>query len=99
MKPSVIPLTALALAALPIVTVAAGDDQLEEIVVTAQKRSERLQDVPAAITAVSGDALNELHLQGNADLARSVPKGMKWKLRANVGDRLRWYELPEEVGH
>jgi hypothetical protein len=33
------------------------------------------------------------------DLARSVPKGMKWKLRANVGDRLRWYELPEEVGH
>ena len=33
------------------------------------------------------------------DLARSVPKGMKWKLRANVGDRVRWYELPEEVGH
>jgi hypothetical protein len=31
--------------------------------------------------------------------ARSVPKGMKWKLRANVGDRVRWYELPEEVGH
>jgi hypothetical protein len=33
------------------------------------------------------------------DLAHSVPKGMKWKLRANVGDRIRWYELPEEVGH
>jgi hypothetical protein len=33
------------------------------------------------------------------ELARSVPKGMKWKLRANVGDRMRWYELPEEVGH
>ncbi len=31
--------------------------------------------------------------------ARSVPKSMKWKLRANVGDRMRWYELPEEVGH
>lgn len=25
------------------------------------------------------------------------PKGMKWKMRAQVGDRLRWYELPEEV--
>jgi hypothetical protein len=24
---------------------------------------------------------------------------MKWKLRANVGDRVRWYELPEEVDH
>ena len=29
----------------------------------------------------------------------SVPKSMKWKLRANVGDRVRWYELPEEVAH
>lgn len=34
-----------------------------------------------------------------AQVAESVPKGMKWKLRANVGDRVRWYELPEEVGH
>jgi hypothetical protein len=33
------------------------------------------------------------------DLAQSTPKGMKWKMRANVGDRVRWYELPEEVGH
>ena len=34
-----------------------------------------------------------------AGLAESVPKGMKWKMRANIGDRVRWYELPEEVGH
>jgi len=33
------------------------------------------------------------------DVARSVPKSMKWKLRANVGDRVRWYEQPEEVAH
>jgi hypothetical protein len=33
------------------------------------------------------------------DLAESTPKSVKWKLRANVGDRVRWYELPEEVGH
>jgi hypothetical protein len=32
-------------------------------------------------------------------LASSTPKGVKWKLRANVGDRVRWYELPEEVDH
>jgi hypothetical protein len=25
------------------------------------------------------------------------PKPLKWKVRAQVGDRLRWYELPEEV--
>jgi hypothetical protein len=33
------------------------------------------------------------------DVAKSVPKSMKWKLRANVGERVRWYELPEEVAH
>ena len=25
------------------------------------------------------------------------PKPLKWKLRAQVGDRVQWYELPEEV--
>jgi hypothetical protein len=29
----------------------------------------------------------------------ACPKTMKWKLRAKVGDRVQWYELPEEVGH
>ena len=32
-------------------------------------------------------------------VAGSAPKSIKWKLRANVGDRVRWYELPEEVAH
>jgi hypothetical protein len=35
-------------------------------------------------------------LRAHAD---DVPKTMKWKLRAKVGDRVQWYELPEEVGH
>jgi hypothetical protein len=34
-----------------------------------------------------------------AEVAESVPKGIKWKTRARVGDRVRWYELPEEVDH
>lgn len=29
----------------------------------------------------------------------ACPKTMKWKIRAKVGERARWYELPEEVGH
>jgi hypothetical protein len=28
-----------------------------------------------------------------------APKSTKWKLRARVGDRMVWYEEPEEVGH
>jgi hypothetical protein len=31
--------------------------------------------------------------------ADEVPKTMKWKVRANIGDRVKWYELPEEVDH
>jgi hypothetical protein len=33
------------------------------------------------------------------ELARSAPKSVRWRMRAGVGDRVRWYELPEEVGH
>ena len=33
------------------------------------------------------------------EVALAAPKGVKGKLRANVGDRVRWYELPEEVDH
>ncbi len=32
-------------------------------------------------------------------LADATPKSMRWKMRAGVGDKVRWYELPEEVGH
>ncbi len=31
--------------------------------------------------------------------ADTMPKSLKWKLRARVGERAQWYELPEEVGH
>jgi hypothetical protein len=33
------------------------------------------------------------------DLCTTAPKTLKWKLRAKVGDRVQWYQLPEEVGH
>jgi hypothetical protein len=29
----------------------------------------------------------------------AAPKSTRWKLRARIGDRVAWYELPEEVGH
>jgi hypothetical protein len=32
------------------------------------------------------------------EVADTVPKGLKWKLRAGIGDRVRWYELPAETG-
>ena len=29
----------------------------------------------------------------------AAPKSTKWKLRSRVGERMTWYEEPEEVGH
>ncbi|WP_313802531.1 TonB-dependent receptor [Sphingobium sp.] len=46
---------------------------LEDIVVTAQKRSERLQDVPIAITAVSSTAIERGRISTTQDLQLLVP--------------------------
>jgi len=48
-------------------------------------------------TPASHDALrNAARL---AEIADACPKSMQWKMRSKVGDRARWYELPEEVAH
>lgn len=44
-----------------------------DIVVTAQRRSERLQDVPMSITALSADMLEQAGVTTTADLARVTP--------------------------
>lgn len=57
----------------PNLALANSDDQLAEVVVTAEKRSERLQDVPVPVTSLGGDNLadnNQLRIQ---DYFASVP--------------------------
>jgi hypothetical protein len=39
-------------------------------------------------------SLHELHM-----MFLEAPKSTRWKLRARVGDRVPWYEMPEEVEH
>jgi iron complex outermembrane recepter protein len=47
--------------------------QLEEVVVTAQKRSENLQETPVAVTALSADTLRERNVQTTQDLMQVTP--------------------------
>jgi iron complex outermembrane recepter protein len=47
--------------------------QLQEIVVTAEKRTENLQEVPIAVTVVSGDAFTKANLSSFASLAAFSP--------------------------
>jgi len=46
---------------------------LAEIVVTAEKRAERLQDIPASVSALSGDTLQAMGAESFTDYARSIP--------------------------
>lgn len=52
---------------------AARSGALEEIVVTARKRAESAQDIPAAIQAISQDSLTAMGAKGLEDYARFVP--------------------------
>jgi hypothetical protein len=58
------------------------------------ERSERFALELAGFAASQQVAERLRRLRGDLDAA---PKTRKWKLRARVGERKRWYELPEEV--
>jgi len=63
-----------AVLALPVLAAGAADDfNLEEVVVTAQKRTERLQDVPVAITVVGAEQLASQHIYSINDLSKTTP--------------------------
>jgi iron complex outermembrane recepter protein len=46
---------------------------IEEVVVTARRKEESMQDVPISITALNGDSLREQHITSNQDLLGKVP--------------------------
>lgn len=50
-----------------------GPSQLDEVVVTAQKRSERLLDVPMSISATSGEQLEAAGISSTGDLQQISP--------------------------
>jgi len=52
---------------------AASGGTLEEVVVTAQKRTESLQDVPLSITALGTQKLDELNVQNVDDYIKYLP--------------------------
>ena len=62
---------------------------------TLQLNSGRVRDAARELDVDAGRVSQRLdELWARID---SQPKSLKWKLRARVGDRMSWYELPEEV--
>lgn len=69
-------LSGVALAATPSWSVAAdanAGNQIEELIVTAQKREQSLQDVPISITALSGSEIKKAALTTFMDLQQYAP--------------------------
>ena len=61
---------------------------LEEVVVTATKRSQNMQDVPVAVTAFSADAISEAGINNAGDLAALTPSLHTTESRSPFSTRL-----------
>lgn len=51
----------------------AGLFSLEEVVVTAERRSQTLQEIPLAVSAITGEAIERAHITRTEDLAAAAP--------------------------
>src|ERR1041384_8007382 len=65
--------TAIALLGPPIAGAQESDNELDEVVVTAQKRVQNFSDVGIAVTAFSGDDIAQLGVDQMRDLAAQTP--------------------------
>jgi len=66
------------------------DSAATDILVTANKRPERLQDVPIAVSTISGDGLAASHVTQAEDIAQSVPN---LQMNTTVGDNTPIFSL------
>lgn len=71
--------------AMPQFTIAQSGASLEEVVVTARKRSESLQDVPIAVTAFTQSEIQSAGIERPADFIALTPN-VSIVDTANVGD-------------
>ncbi|TDJ43066.1 MAG: TonB-dependent receptor [Gammaproteobacteria bacterium] len=80
-----IQLTAIGVSAGMLAPVPGWTQQLEEIVVTARKREENLQEVPISITAFTAEGMLERNIRNTYDIANITPN---FSLGRNLGRRL-----------
>ena len=98
-RKALLALSASTLVLAPLIVLAADPSQtLENIVVTAQKRTEDIKDVPLSVSVVSGQDLTETHTADYEDLARSVP-GISFSSQGGPGlDRIEMRGISSSAG-
>ena len=65
----------------------ASSDSLQEITVTAQRRSESMQDVPISMQAFTGQTLQQLNIQTFDDYIKYLPNVTSGQQRARARTR------------
>ncbi len=79
-------------------------NSIEEVLVTARKREENLQETPIAISALSGDQLREQGIHNTLDLTKMVPSLEIRRGQANqiyirgIGERTGFARVDPAVG-
>jgi outer membrane receptor protein involved in Fe transport len=68
----------------PVAGDSAPTGQLQEVVVTAQKRKEDIKDIPISVSAIGGTQLAEHHIADYDDITRAVP-GVSFQAGAGPG--------------
>jgi hypothetical protein len=65
---------------------------------TIHRSLHRLQEMLGGFGLAAGEQESvRARISELGDALRAASKGTKWKLRARVGERVRWYEEPEEA--
>ena len=73
----VLPLAIATITSAMATSVFAQQPMLEEVVITAQKRAQSLQDVPISVSAVGGEKMIEAGIKDLGDLSAYVPNFQK----------------------
>jgi len=72
----------------------AAAQEIEEVIVTATKRSENIQDVPLAITAMAGEFVKDVNLDDVKDLVTFTNEGRATvnfqEIAKNTGYENKW---------
>jgi hypothetical protein len=65
---------------------------------TSTRTLDRVADYAGGLDEFEGKDRVLHAVRSLAEILDEAPKSMRWRLRAIVGERVRWYELPEEIG-
>jgi iron complex outermembrane receptor protein len=70
-----------------------GGAQIEEVIVTAQKREERLQDVPIAVSAYSAQAIEQFGFENALEVAAQTPNFRVGGLAGTTASITPWLNI------